>query len=525
MTAVPRDPASYSGIPVLSTVQPATGAGTEVGKDEAQLALEGFLSRLVGIGMGFKQRDDVFGARMPPERVRDLLVDELPAQGLTLSELVDEFTSRILPLCKNEASPRFMGFGDTGDDPAALAGGILGMFTQQNLINQSFDAPSATFVEIAVLRWLRELLGYVNPPVDQVSTVWDVGGVVTHGGTMSNTVAMMLARERKAPGTMQRGVVDPDRFAIVVPRGIGHYSVKSALTWIGVGGQVIEVDTVGYRYDLSALRRALSANSGRVMAVVAYAGDSRTQTVDDLRAIADLVRDVDERIWLHADACWGLVCAFSPTLADKISGIEAFDSVTVDPHKVMAIPYGLSALLVADPASLRSVSSYSDLIMQEAFAFGQVTPFVGSKGWLSLKLWMMMRAHGRTGLARMVEQRMARVRRFSALLDAHPRFLRLHEPDLAAVMFAYLPTGAEPGQVDAEELNAANRWIHQRMLDDGHWHLHQFSVPDDTGRVQAGVTLYPLRFMANNPKVRESHLVELLDYVAELGAEYERSTR
>lgn len=516
----PRD-----GLVRPSTVQPATGAATQVREGETRPALENFLSHLVGLGAGFKQREDIFGARMPPERVRDLLVDDLPVQGLTLSELVDEFTSRILPLCKNEASPRFMGFGDTGDDPAALAGGILAMFTQQNLINQSFDAPSATFVEIAVLRWLRDLLGYVNPPVDQVSTVWDVGGVVTHGGTMSNTVAMMLARERKAPGTMQRGVVDPDRFAIVVPRGIGHYSVKSALTWIGVGGQVIEVDTAGYRYDLSALRQALDSNHDRVMAVVAYAGDSRTQTVDDLRAIADLVRGVDERIWLHADACWGLVCAFSPTLADKISGIEAFDSVTVDPHKVMAIPYGLSALLVADPASLRSVSSYSDLIMQEAFAFGQVTPFVGSKGWLSLKLWMMMRAHGRTGLARMVEQRIARVRRFSELLDAHPRFLRLHEPDLAAVMFAYLPTSTDRQRVVAEELNEANRWIHRRMLDEGHWHLHQFSVPDDAGRVQPGAMLYPLRFMANNPKVRESHLVELLDYVAGLGAEYERSMR
>src|SRR5690606_28574405 len=159
------------------------------------------------------------------------------------------------------------------------------------------------------------------------------------------------------------------------------------------------------------------------------------------------------------------------------------------------------------------------------FAFGQVTPFVGSKGWLSLKLWMMMRAHGRTGLARMVEQRIARVRRFSELLDAHPRFLRLHEPDLAAVMFAYLPTSTDRQRVGAEELNEANRWIHQRMLNEGLWHLHQFSVPDDAGRVQPGATLYPLRFMANNPKVRESHLVELLDYVAELGAEYERSTR
>lgn len=180
--------------------------------------------------------------------------------------------------------------------------------------------------------------------------------------------------------------------------------MKSALTWIGVGSQLIKVDTVGFRYDLRALERALREHADRVMAVVAYAGDSRTLTVDDLRGVHDVVRTADEKIWLHTDACWVLLCAFSDQLLPKIDGITGYDSVTVDPHKVMAVPYSLPALLVKAPASLRAISSYSDLIMQEEFAFGQVTPFIGTKGWLSLKLWMAMRAHGRSGLASMAEQ-------------------------------------------------------------------------------------------------------------------------
>jgi L-2,4-diaminobutyrate decarboxylase len=123
---------------------------------------------------------------------------------------------------------------------------------------------------------------------------------------MSNTTAMMLAREHRVPGTMRNGVSEPGRFGVVVPRGIGHYSVKSALTWIGVGAQVIEVDTVGFRYDLAALERALTEHAGGVMSVVAYVGDSRTQTIENLRGVHDVVRSVDPGIWLHADACWGL---------------------------------------------------------------------------------------------------------------------------------------------------------------------------------------------------------------------------
>jgi L-2,4-diaminobutyrate decarboxylase len=264
------------------------------------------LHRALDIGLAFKENEDIFGRRLPPTRVRDLLIADLPTEPRAIDAVLESFVDDVLPLCKNEASPRFLGFGDTGDDPGALVGGLLAVLTQQNLINQSFDSPSATFVEIAVLRWLRELLGLANAPVEDVDTVWDVGGVVTHGGTMSNTTAMMLAREHRVPGTMRDGVREPGRLGVVVPRGIGHYSVKSALTWIGVGAQVIEVDTVGFRYDLAALERALTEHAGGVMSVVAYVGDSRTQTIENLRGVHDVVRSVDPGIWLHADACWGL---------------------------------------------------------------------------------------------------------------------------------------------------------------------------------------------------------------------------
>ncbi len=481
------------------------------------------------MAMRFKLQPDIFRERLPPERIRDMLVVDLPREASSLGALLESFEKTILPLCKNEASPRFLGFGDTGDDPASLVGGVLGLFTQQNLINQSFDAPSATFVEIAVLRWLRDLVGYDNPAVADIHTVWDAGGVITHGGTTSNATAMMLAREHKAPGTMHEGVRNPGDFRVIVPREIGHYSIKSALNWIGVGDQAIEVDTHGFRYDLAALERAVHDNRGRIMAVIAYAGDSRTQTVEHLRRVRDIVRALDSRIWLHVDACWGLVAAFSNQLCHLLDGVTEFDSVTVDPHKVMAVPYSLSALLVREPASLRAVSSYSDLIMQEDYAFGQVTPFIGTKGWLSLKLWMMMLSHGRTGLAALAEQRVDKARRFAALLDEHPRLMRLHDPELAAVAFVYLPSDICPVPPLPDEqiarINAVNQRLHDRILADGTWHLHQFTLPDDHARLRAGATLYPLRFMANNPRTTDTHMADVIDYITTLGGNLEGDIR
>lgn len=475
------------------------------------------LGRLLAVGVDFKLDDQVTRKRLAPSEMRDLLVRDLPEEPIGVDDVVRELVDTVLPMCNNEASPRFLGFGHTGADLAALAGGLLALFAQQNLINQSFAAPSATFTEIAVIRWLRELVGYANPPVADVTTVWDVGGVTTYGGTGSNTTAMMLARENAVPGTLHQGVTDATRMHIVVPAGIGHYSVKSALEWIGCGGRIIEVPTVGYRFDLNALEQTLRERREEIMAVVAYAGDSRTQTVENLRAVHDITRAADSRIWLHADACWGLMCAFAPELTHKLAGIEDFDSVTVDPHKVMDIPYAMSALLVREAAALRSISSYSDLIMQEDFAFGQVTPFIGTKEWSSAKLWAMMRAHGRRGLADIMRRRLITTRTFTGLVDDSPRLLRLNDPDMTAVAFVYLPADHDPRRPDVDRINTVSKAIHARVLEEGRWHFHQFSIPDDTGRVRRGETLYPLRFMGNNQRITEGHMRDALAYVTGLG--------
>lgn len=476
------------------------------------------LHRIVDIGVDFKTSEEVYQRRPGPCELRDQLVRDLPEQAQSVEAVVRELLDTVLPASVNMASPRFQGFGDTGADTAAVAAAVVALFAQQNLINQSFCSPAATMTEIAVLRWFRDLLGYANPPVEQVRTVWDVGGIVTYGGTMSNAVAMLLARENAAPGTLEDGVAEPDRMGLVVPARIGHYSVKSSMAWAGCGTHLIEVPTRGLRYDPQALKRALVAHRGRVACVVAYAGDSRTQTVEDLRAVHDVVREVDEQVWLHVDACWGLMCALTPRLGHKLDGIALWDSVTVDAHKVLTIPYGMSALLVRRPEALRTVSSYSDLIMQEDFAFGQVTPFVGTKEWVSVRAWAMMRAHGRAGLAAMMDDRLERAAEFAEMVDASSRLLRLNEPDMAAVAFCYLPPGHDSERPDVAELNRVNRAIHARMMAEGRWHLHQFTIPDDTGRVLGGAMLSPLRFMSINPRITTRHMREVLAYVEELGA-------
>ena len=121
----------------------------------------------------------------------------------------------MLPYCTNFSSPNFMGFPDAGNSVASLGGALLYNFLQQNLINQSFCGPSATFVEIAVIQWLREVVDYKN---GDINDIWDVGGIITPGGTSSNTIGIMLARENRFPDAMSKGVDDLDRTWLIVPK-------------------------------------------------------------------------------------------------------------------------------------------------------------------------------------------------------------------------------------------------------------------------------------------------------------------
>lgn len=479
-------------------------------EDTAKEAVRAF-ERAIKTGVEFKLQKDVRKgdiSSLKPEN----LIDEIPMEGKPLDEVMDEFNERFLPYCYNFASPNFMGFPDAGNSIAAITGNILADFLQQNLINQSFCSPSGTFAEIAVIRWLREVVGYKNPK--NINDIFDAGGIITTGGTGSNAIGVMLARENYRANTMKNGVEPGDGYMLMVPKGIGHYSVKSGQMWAGCGNRLIEVETKDFRYDLDDLAKKLQEYKGKIMGVVAYAGDSRTMTVDNLQAVAEVVRASDQNIWLHADACHGFSLGFSNRLKHKLKGIELFDSITTDPHKVMNTPYTISALLVKDPRKLLTVASLSDLIMQEQYAFGQSTPFIGSKSWMSLKIWFAMKNIGKNGFEAIIDERHDSACRFAELVNETDDFVAINKVDINSVGFMY--HGGKADELGVEGLNKLNKAMHEAMIAEGKYHLHQFSLAD-AGIFKKGELIYPHRYMSGNPNVTEEHMKELLEYLRTQG--------
>lgn len=465
------------------------------------------LDEIVDIGLEFKLQENFREKHISKNMMKKIF--EMPVNITKLEDIITFTKEQILPYCSNFGTEKFMGFPDAGNSIAGISGAVLSDFLQQNLINSSFCAPIATYMEIAVIRWLREIVGYTNI---EVNNIWDVGGIITYGGTGSNSIAMLLARENHRKNTMKNGVKNPKEYKVVIPKGIGHYSIKSSLMWIGCGDNIIEVPTINYKYDLDELRKVLLENKGEIMCVVAYAGDSRSMTIDNLAAIHKVVKEVDNNIWLHADACHGFSLGFSEKLKYKISGIELFDSISTDPHKVLAIPYTVSALLLKNPETLKKVTTTSDLIMKEDYAFGQVTPFIGSKSWMSLKVWFAFQNIGKKGIGELIERRCNMAQYLKEILENRKEYILLNDVDINSVMFMYVGN-RDNITMTINEINNINKQIKQKIDIDGIYFLHQFSINDDNNKISENEILYPLRYMSGNDNIKKEDINNMIMYI------------
>lgn len=470
----------------------------------------------VKLGINFKLNNKVNESHFKKEMLNELL--DLPLNESTPEEILIEFKEKILPYCTNFSSEKFMGFPDAGNSISGITGAIISDFMQQNLINSSFCAPIATFTEIAVVNWLRKIIGYETK---NINNIWDTGGIITYGGTGSNTTAMLLARENYNNNTMINGVQNPKNYKIIIPKGIGHYSIRSASMWLGCGDNIIEVDTVDFKYDLDKLKKVLMDNKGQVMCVVAYVGDSRTMTIDNLHEIYDIVKGIDKNIWLHADACHGFSLAFSEKMKYKIDGIELFDSISTDPHKVLAIPYCISALLIKDAEKMKLITSTSDLIMQEDFAYGQITPFIGSKSWVSLKLWFAIKSFGIKGYGKLIEQRCEMANYLKKKIINSNDFVVLNDVNINSVVFMYVGDKKDILKKDINKLNSLNMSIYNRLLEEGEYYLHKFTIPDNKGIIKKNAIVMPLRYMSGNDNLTKKDIDKMLEHVRKTGKEIE----
>jgi aromatic-L-amino-acid/L-tryptophan decarboxylase len=360
---------------------------------------------------------------------RSLKEDE-PLQGSSLDALLDPLFNTWIPRSFGTPSPGYLAYIPGGGIyPAALADFIADTTNRYTGIWQA--SPALVQLEANTLDWMREWMQF---PVE-------ARGLFTTGGSMAMFNAIACAREQHLGTDIRSGTL--------YVSSQSHHSISKAARLAGIAHdrvRMIDVDA-DFRMRIDALQAAIADDRAAGLTpfmVFSTAGTTNTGAVDPLNSIADLCQR--EGLWHHVDGAYGAFFHMVPELRPLLAGLSRADSLTLDPHKGMFLPYGTGALLVRHGEALRALhSSEAGYLPENQSAFydpAQYGPdlsrgFPGLRVWLTLKLFGTERYRAalleKRQLALWAAEQVARIP--GIVMDANPQLslfaFHLESPALA----------------------------------------------------------------------------------------------
>jgi aromatic-L-amino-acid decarboxylase len=368
------------------------------------------------------------------------LVEALPEAGTPVEELLALLFERAIPPTYNTASPGYLAY---------IPGGGLFQSAVADLIADSANrytsvyatAPALAQIEANVIAWFCQIAGY--PATAR--------GTLTSGGSLANWTALVTARRARLPEDFLAGTI--------YTSDQSHYSVAKGAILAGFPERnVREVATdERFRMRLDALEARIAEDRAAGLTpflIVASAGTTNTGAVDPLPELADLA--ARHGLWLHVDAAYGGFFLLTEEGRRTLAGIERADSIVLDPHKGLFLPYGTGAVLVRDGETLRRAHSLTGDYMPgmqddpDRVDFSQYSPEL-SRPFRGLRVWLPFKMHGAGAFRAQLEEKLALAAQAAERLRAMPDVEILAEPQLSLLAFRLAPAGVPEAAL--EELN------------------------------------------------------------------------
>ncbi len=371
-----------------------------------------------------------------------------PEHGDELRSLLE----RLRPAIRksfNTASPGYLAFIPGGGIPAAAAADLIASAVNRYVgVRQA--APVLVEIETTVLRWMASLLGYPA----------SARGVLTSGGSLSNLSALVTARSECLGESFLDGVVYVSEQT--------HHSIAKAARIAGIPSANVRVVPVDDRFRMrtDALETSVRRDRQdglRPFFVTASVGTTNTGAIDPILEVLEVARRND--LWVHADAAYGGFFALVPEARQQMAGLEECDSITLDPHKGLFLPYGTGCLLVRDGEALRRAHTSQADYMQDLTQPDALTGFTDlspelSRDFRGLRVWLPLKLYGISAFRDQLTEKLALARRAYEELLQDERFELFDEPQLSVVAFALRGCGDEADRRSEElrrRVNARGR--------------------------------------------------------------------
>ena len=321
----------------------------------------------------------------------------------------------------NTGHPGFLRAFWGPSEPASIVASLLS--DVRNTTMHSFAvAPAATIIETEMIKAISNLAGFPGH------------GIFTTGGSNSNQMGFLCAREDALPGSSAAGLNGQNLRAFASAEA--HYSVDSAANMMGIGtDSLIRIPCINGKMDPQALDEKIiqeKQNGNLPFIILSTAGTTVRGSFDDLNAISEIAQK--HGIWHHVDAAWGGAALFSNKHSNLLNGIEKADSFAFDAHKMIGSSMVCSAFIVQEESILTRTMSHTntgDYLFDDPnkkLSLGRISLQCGRRAD-ALKLWFCWLELGKKGLGRRVD----------ACIDASEHLANLVEehPQLSLVSFSY----------------------------------------------------------------------------------------
>jgi len=375
------------------------------------------------------------------------LREPLPERGAPVEELLALLFEKVIPVSFNTAGPGYLAYIPGGGLPHAAVADLIADATNR-FVGVWAAAPGLAQIEANVVAWFCEMVGY--PP--------SARGILTSGGSLANFSALVTARRERLPENFLAGTLYASDQA--------HHSIQKAAILAGFPPEnVREIPsdaTFRIRLDVLEQRIAEDRVSGRSpFLVVGSAGTTNTGAVDDLVGLAEIAKR--ERLWVHVDGAYGGFFVLTEEGKRTLAGIERADSIVLDPHKGLFLPYGTGSLLVRDAGALKRAHALTAAYLptmrdeHEFVDFCQISPEL-SRDWRGLRVWLPIRMHGIEVFRENLREKLSLARWAADELEKIAGIEIVSAPQLSIVAFRLV----KPGMPE-EELNGLNRRFLERI--------------------------------------------------------------
>ena len=369
------------------------------------------------------------------------LVEGPPEEATPYEDLLDLLFDRVVPTSYNTAGPGYLAYIPGGGlYHAAVADYIADAVNRYAGV--WLPAPGLVQLEVNVVRWFCRMVGYPDEAM----------GFLTTGGSLANWTGLVTARRERLPEDFLRGT-------IYAGDQVHHAVLKSAvLAGFPAANVRLVPSDERFRVRLDAMAAAIREDREQGMEpflVVGSAGTTNTGAVDDLEGMADLA--AAENLWFHVDAAYGGFFVLTERGRRRLRGLERADSLVLDPHKGMFLPYGTGCLLVRDGAALhRTHHIVADYMPQfqadpDLVDFCEISPEL-SRDWRGLRVWLPLKMHGLGAFRTALDEKLDLTEWACHQLERLDDMEIVARPQLSIVAFRLAPAG-----LDLEATNRLNR--------------------------------------------------------------------